>query len=51
MIADLKPYPVMKDSGVEWLGEVPAHWADHDDKADTMLSSLARCCRIHQIDR
>ena len=26
MIADLKPYPVMKDSGVEWLGDVPAHW-------------------------
>lgn len=26
MIADIKPYPVMKDSGVPWLGEVPAHW-------------------------
>ena len=26
MIADLKPYPAMKDSGVEWLGEVPKHW-------------------------
>jgi len=26
MIADLKPYPAMKDSGVEWLGEVPQHW-------------------------
>ena len=23
---ELKPYPGMKDSGVEWLGEVPAHW-------------------------
>jgi len=21
-----KPYPTYKDSGVEWLGEVPAHW-------------------------
>jgi len=21
-----KPYPVYKDSGVEWLGKVPAHW-------------------------
>ena len=20
------PYPTMKDSGVEWLGDVPAHW-------------------------
>ncbi len=26
MIADLKPYPVMKDSGVPWLGQVPGQW-------------------------
>lgn len=26
MISDIKPYPVMKDSGIEWLGEVPEHW-------------------------
>ena len=26
MVADLKPYPAMKDSGLEWLGEVPDHW-------------------------
>ncbi len=26
MDADLKPYDRMKDSGVEWLGDVPAHW-------------------------
>jgi len=26
MITGLKPYPAMKDSGVPWLGEVPAHW-------------------------
>ena len=26
MIDDLKPYPAMKDSGVAWLGQVPAHW-------------------------
>ena len=26
MTAGLKPYPRMKDSGVEWLGEVPEHW-------------------------
>ncbi len=25
-VRELKPYPEMKDSGVEWLGEVPAHW-------------------------
>ena len=27
MIDNLKSYPAMKDSGVEWLGEVPEHWA------------------------
>ena len=21
-----KPYPVYKDSGVKWLGEIPEHW-------------------------
>jgi type I restriction enzyme S subunit len=26
MIADLKSYPAMKNSGVPWLGEVPEHW-------------------------
>jgi len=25
-IAELKPYPTMKDSGVPWLGAVPGHW-------------------------
>jgi type I restriction enzyme S subunit len=23
----LKPYPTDKDSGVEWLGKIPAHWS------------------------
>ena len=27
MTANLKPYPDMKDSGVEALGQVPVHWA------------------------
>ena len=22
----LPPYPAYRDSGVEWLGEIPAHW-------------------------
>ena len=22
-----KPYPAYKDSGVEWFGNVPAHWS------------------------
>lgn len=26
MIVDLKPYPSMKDSGIPWIGDVPAHW-------------------------
>ena len=26
MVAELKPYPEYKDSGVEWLGNVPTHW-------------------------
>jgi type I restriction enzyme S subunit len=25
-IADLRPYLAMKDSGVPWLGGMPAHW-------------------------
>ncbi len=23
----LKPYPAYKDSGVKWIGDIPAHWA------------------------
>ena len=26
MTARLKPYPAYRDSGVEWLGQVPVHW-------------------------
>jgi len=26
MMNDIKPYPDMKDSGVQWLGAVPGHW-------------------------
>jgi type I restriction enzyme S subunit len=26
MIADLNPYPEYKESGLPWLGQVPAHW-------------------------
>ncbi|MCE2451319.1 MAG: restriction endonuclease subunit S, partial [Nitrospinae bacterium] len=26
MTPNLKPYPAYKSSGVEWLGDVPAHW-------------------------
>ena len=26
MITELKPYPELEGSGVDWLGELPAHW-------------------------
>jgi len=26
MIADLRPYPEYKESGLPWLGHVPKHW-------------------------
>ena len=26
IISTLKPYPAYKDSGMEWLGQVPEHW-------------------------
>jgi type I restriction enzyme S subunit len=26
MISDLKPYPEYKESGLPWVGKVPAHW-------------------------
>ncbi len=37
MTANLKPYPNMKDSGVEALGKVPAHWD---------VLRLKRICRL-----
>ena len=32
-----RPYPTYKDSGIEWLGEIPAHWE---------VSATKRVCRI-----
>lgn len=26
MTHELKPYPEYKDSGLPWLGRIPAHW-------------------------
>src|SRR2546427_10294554 len=26
MIAGIKPYPTMKDSGLAWLAHIPEHW-------------------------
>ncbi len=38
MIADLKPYPKYKESGLLWLGRVPAHWSI--TRIKTMLREL-----------
>jgi type I restriction enzyme S subunit len=27
VIGELKPYPAYKDSGLPWLGQMPAHWS------------------------
>ena len=27
MISSLRPYPAMRDSAVEWLGDIPEHWS------------------------
>lgn len=33
-----KPYPAYKDSGVEWLGEVPTHWVIERFKRSVLYS-------------
>ena len=38
MIAGLKPYPEMKDSGVKWLGTVPTQWEVHRLRSVAELS-------------
>ncbi len=63
MIADLKPYPAMKDSGVPWLGEVPEHWevqrpatwlgcasatGHGTNKKRAVRSTLRLCRRLHE---
>lgn len=37
MLDGLKPYPAYKDSGVPWLGKVPAHW---------QVMTLRQCARV-----
>ena len=32
MIADLKPYPAYRESGLPWLGKVPEHWKQRRTK-------------------
>ncbi len=42
-----KPYPKYKDSGVEWLGEVPAHWEVKRTKFAARLRSGHTPSRQH----
>jgi hypothetical protein len=35
-----QPYPAYKDSGVEWLGEIPAHWGVYRMKFVAPSSSV-----------
>lgn len=44
MIDGLKPYPAMKDSGVEWLGQVPEHW--NVERADHHLSVTKKAVNL-----
>ncbi|MGC1853436.1 MAG: hypothetical protein WA687_13475 [Solirubrobacterales bacterium] len=48
MIAGLKPYPAYKDSGVEWLGEVPEGWEVRRQSSlmDLWISTVDK----HQVD-
>ncbi len=49
MIADLKPYPDYRNSGLPWLGEIPEHWEEKrakcyfrevDDRSTTCKEQL-----------
>lgn len=49
MSITLKPYPEYRDSGLPWLGEIPAHWEEKrlkllfneiDDRSDTGQETL-----------
>ncbi len=43
MIADLKPYPDYKDSGLPWVGQVPAHW--NCERAKWLFTQMNRPVR------
>ena len=38
-------YPAYKDSGVEWLGEIPEHWGSPKDFFHEYLAAATRPCR------
>jgi type I restriction enzyme S subunit len=43
MIADLKPYPEYKESGLPWLGRVPEHWSK--ERAKWLFTKMDRPVR------
>jgi len=50
MTADLTPYPAMKDSGLPWLGEVPAHWEVRRlrDAVEMRVSNVDKHTKLHE---
>jgi len=40
MIANLKPYPQYKESGLPWLGQVPKHWSK--ERAKRLFTRMER---------
>ncbi len=47
----LKPYPAYRDSGVEWLGKIPAHWEVNALKRIGNLQAGAGFPEIEQGDK
>ena len=48
MIADLKPYPAMKDSGVPWLGTVPERWRIERPKSSRAIATSIQLSATHR---
>ena len=47
MIADLKPYPEYRESGLPWLGKVPAHWEVRDELPFVFTGSAAHLLNMN----
>ncbi|MBI4205580.1 MAG: hypothetical protein HY527_11190 [Betaproteobacteria bacterium] len=45
-VARVKPYPAYKDSGVEWLGEIPAHWEVRGLRSTVTIAADGRMAQI-----
>ena len=43
MTTNLSPYPAIKDSGIEWLGEMPDHW--ETERAKRLFRKMERPVR------